>query len=108
MPKPKAGDVVEIDLGDGTKAVARVLDPPLIEFFDLRPNVRAPVDASGVEGPGVLLRVDVMDGAIRSRRWPIIGRHAVSAAPWTGPERFFKEGPHQRRAVHLLGGSGLR
>lgn len=95
MPSRKRlrpGAVVSIDLGDGEGvAFGRVLRPPLIEFFDDRAADAADVDISVIaEGP-VAFRVWVMDRAVRSARWPVIGDVPLSPDEESAVHWFFRQ-----------------
>jgi hypothetical protein len=67
--------VVEIPLGHGRLAFARVLREPLFEFFDLFETERPPVKE--IVACPVLFSVWVMNSAITSGRWPILGNVSV-------------------------------
>ncbi len=85
----KAGLVVAIDIGEGLVGYGRVIDPPLIEFFDRidhADETRSSVDA--FESAPILFRIDVMDSAIKSGRWTAIGTMRVEDR---APEIFFKK-----------------
>ena len=87
--KRNVGDVLSIDLGEGTFGFARVLNEPLMAFYDL--NVGVPVLAVGqVIARPVLWRLWVVNHAVTKGRWKVIG-HA-SLEEWLREEpTFFKQ-----------------
>jgi hypothetical protein len=86
----KEGDVVAIDLGDGQMSFGRVLERPLIAFYDLKAEKPPPVDEI-VRRP-VLFKVWVMQYAIKKGVWPIIGHLPLEKALQETP-LFFKQDP---------------
>jgi hypothetical protein len=94
MPKQKipwcVGDVVKVDLGDGTMGFGRVLSDPLMAFYDLRTNNVPTLDA--IVSSTVLFRVWVMHYAIKSGFWKVIGNLPLSKEPEDTP-KFFKRDP---------------
>lgn len=85
------GSVVSVDLGDGAVAFARVLLPPLFEFFELSAAPCDQVDIGSVVRSGVLFRIDVMNAVVESGRWPVIGVVPLSADEVARREVFFKQ-----------------
>jgi len=96
--KRNAGDILSIDLGEGTFAFARVLDEPLMAFYDL--NVGVPVLAvDQVIARPVLWRLWVMNYAVTRGRWRIIGN--ASLEEWLREEpTFFKQDSITSRLSH--------
>lgn len=86
-----SGSVVSIDLGDGVVAFARVLMPPLFEFFDVVGGPCDQVDVQSVARSAVLFRIDVMNAAVESGRWPVVGVVPLSADEAARREVFFKQ-----------------
>lgn len=85
----KAGMVVAIDLGDGLVAYGRVVDPPLFEFFDrFESSDSATPNVELNDGSPVLFRIWVMDSALKSGRWKVIGTSPIRERPH---EYFFKK-----------------
>lgn len=85
------GSVVLIDLGDGSAAVARALQRPLFEFFDLTVPSDTPPQPEQVAGAPVLFRVDVMDSAVTSGRWRVVGQVPLTDEEEHRREWFFKQ-----------------
>jgi len=84
------GDVLVIDLGDGTFGYGRVLDEPLIAFYNLRTEVPFPVEEVVVAS--IAFVVYVMNYAVTEGIWPIIGREPIPGELLTEP-LFFKKDP---------------
>lgn len=88
--KRRIGDVVKIPLEDGSSCFGRVLDEPLVAFYDIKTDLQPSIDEI-VRLP-VLFKVWVMNHAITSGRWEVIGHHDVDNALME-PVRFFKQDP---------------
>jgi hypothetical protein len=73
--------------------VARVLQRPLFEFFDLTVPSDTPPRAEQLAGAPVLFRVDVMDSAVTSGRWRIVGKLPLTDEEKRRREWFFKQDP---------------
>lgn len=86
----REGDVVAISLGDGTYAFAIVLAEPLMMFFDLRCSSVPPVE--GIVNSPEVFRIWVMNSAITSGCWQVIGNAGLGAELQSSPV-FFKEDP---------------
>jgi hypothetical protein len=67
----KLGDVVKIDLGNGSFGYGRVLPEPLMAFYDLQSH--DPVSAPEVVKSPILFSIWVMYHAIKSEKWEVIG-----------------------------------
>src|ERR1700722_144517 len=67
------GQILRVDLRDGTHAYARGLKRPLVAFYDRQ--YRGPADPSIEEivALPIAFKVWVMDYAIKKSVWPIIG-----------------------------------
>lgn len=94
MRRPKRsqrveGSVVNIDLGDGNRTYARVLREPLIEFFDL--NTPNDLEIEKILEAPVLFRINVMNEAVESGRWPIVGSSPLSPQEASRVEYFCKQ-----------------
>jgi hypothetical protein len=87
------GSIVLIDLGDGYAAVARALQRPLFEFFDLTVPVDRAPQPEELAGARVLFRIDVMDSAVTSGRWKVVGQAALTDDEKSRREWFFKQDP---------------
>jgi len=86
----QVGDIVKIDLGDKAFCFGRVLEEPLIAFYDLKTSEVPDMEAI-VELP-ILFRVWVMNDAVTSGRWPVIGNMSLSPDLEVAP-KFFKQDP---------------
>ena len=86
-----AGAVFVVDLGDGTKAVARRLNVPLCEFFDLHLDATADVDMTALTSSKILFRLWVTSSAFDGR-WQHVGVVPLSEEEQTRREVFFKQG----------------
>ena len=72
------GDVVRIDLSDGFWTYARVLDEATFAFYEGRVCEELPIDR--IISLPVMFQVAVMDSAVNTGRWVVVG-----AAPLEGP-----------------------
>jgi hypothetical protein len=87
--KRTLGDVVLIDLGDGLYGYARTLEEALYAFYDCHTKQVLPVDEI-VRRP-VLFQVAVMDHAVKSGRWKVLGNVALDGALLNPPARFIQD-----------------
>ena len=87
--KRVVGDIVRIDLGDGFHTYARVLEEGLFAFYDGRVNGELPVDRI-VDLP-ILFQVGVMDYAVKSGRWAIIGNVPLDESLLNPPPQFMQD-----------------
>jgi hypothetical protein len=69
--KRVVGDVVRIDLGDGFHSYARVMGEALFAFYGGRVTNELPIDR--IIGLPIIFQIPVMDPAITSGRWVVIG-----------------------------------
>ncbi len=69
--KRKVGDFVKVVLQDGAHCYARVLDDPLIAFYDLKTH--DDLEIVEIEKRAILFKIWVMNNAITSGRWEVIG-----------------------------------
>jgi hypothetical protein len=83
------GDVVKIDLGDGTSTYARVLEEALFAFYDSRVPDDIPIDR--VVTLPILFQVPVMDHAIKRGRWVSIGNIPLDFSLLNPPPRFMQD-----------------
>lgn len=81
------GDIVRVDLGDGFHTYARVLEES-VTFYDCRVDQDLPLGR--ILSSRALFSVWVMDYAIKSGRWKIIGQAPLDASLAT-PHRFFMQ-----------------
>jgi hypothetical protein len=91
MPRQRriSGDVVRIDLGDGTHTYARVMAEACFAFYDSRTT--ADLDAPAVVASPVLFVVPVMDHAVTGGRWPRVGNVPLEAALAEPPPLFIRD-----------------
>jgi hypothetical protein len=85
---PEIGSIVEIPLPNGRKGYARVLKNPLMAFYAVQSE--RPLSPAEILRQPVAFKVWVMNSAISSGRWSVIG-HApletdLERTPW-----FFKQ-----------------
>lgn len=92
-PKWQPGSVVLVPLGDSTWGVARLLVEPLVECFDRRTAFEDAHDVADLDGAVVIFRICVMNSAVRSDRWKLVGMHPLSEEERSRTERFFKQDP---------------
>jgi Immunity protein 26 len=92
--KRRAGDVVRIDLGDGTHSHAVVLREPLMAFFGSRSDREASVQEVG-DGQ-ILFAIWVMSHAVTSGRWPVVGQIELTDA-WLARRWFCKQDPISKK-----------
>jgi hypothetical protein len=84
-----AGDVVEVDLGDGSHTYARVLEEAMFAFYDCRTTEDLAVDA--IIAGGILFIIPVMDHAVKRGRWIVVGSAPLNAALMNPPPRFMQD-----------------
>jgi hypothetical protein len=86
------GQIVRIDLKDGTHAYGRVLKRPLFAFYDkvFRDDHEPSLDE--IEGLPVAFRIDVMDYVIPKGIWPVVGRRPLTP-DLERPPTFYKQDP---------------
>ncbi|MHB8254362.1 MAG: immunity 26/phosphotriesterase HocA family protein [Acidiferrobacter sp.] len=93
MPKKikrTVGDVVTIAIGKGTLCFGRVLAEPLMAFYDLQAK-RIPSIKEIIYSP-ILFKVWVMNHAVTSGRWHVIGSAPLDVTLWESV-KFFKLDP---------------
>lgn len=69
--KRTEGDFVRVDLGDGSHVYGRVLPEATFAFYDSHTTDDLPIEE--IARREVLFQVAVMDHAVKSGRWPIVG-----------------------------------
>lgn len=84
----RIGDIVKILLPDNFYCFGRVLQEPLVAFYDL--HVREIPDIDVIISSPILFKVWVMNSAITTGRWVIVGNRDVDDRTATEPE-FFKQ-----------------
>lgn len=96
------GDVVAIDLGEQHGfAYARVLPEPLVGFYDFRSADM--VNPDELEPRSIFLRLWVMNHAITSGRWEVIGNLPLEPTLLEDPV-FFKQDPIDKSISLYQGG----
>tara|TARA_R110002073_G_scaffold34432_1_gene102173 strand:+ start:1043 stop:1498 length:456 start_codon:yes stop_codon:yes gene_type:complete len=84
------GDIVKVRLEDGDFCFGRILEEPLVAFYDLK-TVRISSVEEIVKRP-ILFKIWVMNHAINSGAWEVIGHHELED-DLKEPVRFFKQDP---------------
>lgn len=84
----RVGDFVAIPLGDGTFGFGRVLQEPLMGFYNLRNNSLEPPD--NIMDQPIAFIIFVMNNAVASGLWPVIGNKPLELDLLTEP-LFFKQ-----------------
>jgi hypothetical protein len=86
----RVGDIVEIDMADGTFCFGRVLEEPLMAFYDLKVGTIPSLDE--IVSTPILFEIWVMNHAVTSERWPVIGAMPLQNSLQL-PVTFFKQDP---------------
>ena len=68
------GQIVRIDLKDGTHAYGRVLKRPLFAFYDEMYRDNQEPSLGEIIALSIAFKIDVMDYVISKGIWPVIGR----------------------------------
>jgi hypothetical protein len=92
--KRNVGDILKIELGDGTHTYARVLPEAGFAIYDARTIDELPVEGM-VEKP-VLFYVAVMNRAVKEKRWTVLGHKALEAG-LKMPPRFIQDALNKKR-----------
>lgn len=85
----RVGDVVEIDLCDGFRAYARVLDEGSFAVYDCRTETEFPLD--DILRLPVLFEVAVMRWAVTKGRWKVIGTAPIESAHSVPAPKFIED-----------------
>jgi hypothetical protein len=93
-PARCVGDLVKIPLDDKWHVYARVLGRPLFAFYDSRTKAELPFNE--IKKRPILFKIWVMDRAIASGRWKVVGSYALEDSLTEIPE-FFKQDPINRQ-----------
>jgi len=88
----REGDIVAIDLGDDTLAFGRVLEEPLLAFYDLRMPTTETPDLQEIVTRPILWRLWVMNHAVTRGRWKVLGSIPLEE-PLKREPTFFKQDP---------------
>ncbi len=86
----KVGDILKIDLGDGTFSFGRVLPEPLVAFYDSRSSIEPEIEE--ILSAKIAFKIWVMNLAITSGRWAVIGSLPLEEH-LKAPPMFFKQDP---------------
>jgi hypothetical protein len=92
--KVEAGDVFQISLGDEGHAFARVLESPLVAFYDLLSPTAPSVEE--IVSSNIIFKVWVMKSSFKSRFWKKIG-HTPLIEELTNSPAFFKVDPISKK-----------
>lgn len=92
--KRKVGDIVKIQIEDEDYCFGHLLEEPLIAFYDLKSD-RDPTIEDLVQLP-ILFKIWVMNHAITSGRWRIIGHHPLNSK-LSESVKFFKQDPISKK-----------
>ena len=85
----RAGDVVRIELGAGFHTYARVLPEAWFAFYDCRVVVGASLPE--ILASQILFRITVMNHAVKTGRWPVIGHDPLKGAMLVLPPKFIQD-----------------
>jgi hypothetical protein len=85
----RAGDVVRIDLGAGFHTYARVLLDASFAFYDCRRVGEASLPE--ILASQILFRIAVMNHAVKTGRWPVIGHEPLKGEMLTLPPKFIQD-----------------
>jgi hypothetical protein len=85
----KAGDVVRIDLGAGFHTYAHVLLDASVAFYDCRLVGEASLPE--ILASQILFRIAVMNHAVKTGRWPVIGHEPLKGAMLVLPPKFIRD-----------------
>jgi hypothetical protein len=72
------GQVIEIALGQGKRSYARVLNEPLFAFYDKVYDINATPTLDEIITLPIAFKIDVMNSAVTSGRWSVIGKVDLS------------------------------
>jgi hypothetical protein len=102
--KRVVGDIVKVQLQDGKISYAMALPHAVFAFFDYYGGDCLDV-VQVVQFP-VLFRLFVMDYAVTSGRWPVVG-HVEPSPEFLSEPTFFKQDPISKRFFIYIGGKDL-
>lgn len=88
-PRRNPGDVLRIDLGDGTHSYARTLTGACFAFYDCRSDHEVPLDQI-LRSP-ILFCVTAHHTAVETGRWPIVGTAPLEPTLSRPPPRFIQD-----------------
>jgi hypothetical protein len=87
-----AGQIVEVPLGEGRKAFARVLREPLLAFYDMSTGVRETPSLEEITVQKIAFTIPVMNHSVARGRWKVIGSLPLTTALTQNPS-FWKQDP---------------
>jgi hypothetical protein len=87
--KRVVGDIVRVDLSDGFRSYARVLNEALFAFYDNRLGEELPLNR--IIALPILFQVPVMDHAVKRGRWVIVGNAPLDDRLLNPPPRFMQD-----------------
>lgn len=94
IKKIDAGDVFQIYLGDDGYSFARVLESPLMAFYDLL--TLTPPSVEEIINSKIIFKVWVMKSAFKSRHWKKVGYSPLTEELTSSPT-FFKVDPISKK-----------
>ncbi len=98
--KRKSGDILEIVLADGSLSYARVLEEPLIDFFDC--NSKDVLDVNQIMLKPIVFKLWVASYAIHSGRWRIIGNVPIESKD--NNYQFYRQDPINKKLYIMSNG----
>ncbi len=87
--KRVVGDVVRIDLGDGTHTYARVLGDAAFAFYDRR--VKEELPTARIIGSSILFQIPVMHYAVKKGLWAVVGNEPLDESLMNPPPFFMQD-----------------
>jgi hypothetical protein len=99
--KRVAGDIVRVDLGDGVHSYARVMEKGIFAFYDVRTDKE--LKPEDILFRNVLFKIGVMDFAVTSGHWPVVGHVPLEPALKQQPT-FFMQDPINKSLSIYQGG----
>lgn len=73
IKRVRVGDIIKIELGGGYSSFARVLENPLVVFYDGRIKTDKNISLEDIISKPILFKVCVMRNAFKSENWSIVG-----------------------------------
>ncbi len=92
------GDIIKIGLGDNMFSFGRVLEEPLIAFYDFKTG-----DTPGIEAIislPIIFKICVMNYAVESERWKVIGNYPLDSTLKVAP-KFYKQSPLNKKKFFI-------
>ncbi len=87
--KQKPGDIVRIDIGNNRRFHAVALTHPLFAFLDEELEAEELVD--NLRGRAVIFKLWVIDNAVKSGRWPVVGKLDPATVSALDGATFFRQ-----------------